>query len=89
MPIYEYGCNECGAVMDVNHAMGEEPLIKCLECGRVMSRVFTMPHINWNGPKPSDGGIAPVPRRMIDGAPRKRDEYAGRHEEHERATADE
>jgi len=33
VPIYEYGCQECGESQEVCHGMNENPKIKCSNCG--------------------------------------------------------
>ena len=33
MPWYDYQCEKCGAVFEVQHAMGEESRVKCKHCG--------------------------------------------------------
>ena len=33
MPHYDYQCNACHAVFEVEHAMGAKPRVKCPACG--------------------------------------------------------
>lgn len=33
MPIYDYMCPKCGALTEELHGIGEEPVVKCKECG--------------------------------------------------------
>jgi putative FmdB family regulatory protein len=34
MPIYEYGCPECGHQFEITQKISEAPLKKCPECGK-------------------------------------------------------
>ena len=38
MPMYLYGCLECGNEKDILHSMVEEPVVECEECGDRMGR---------------------------------------------------
>jgi len=41
VPTYDYGCKNCGNVMEVIHRMDEKPRIKCPECGKRMGMQFS------------------------------------------------
>lgn len=38
MPMYLYGCRECGDERDTLHSISEDPVIECDNCGDRMSR---------------------------------------------------
>ena len=44
-PAYVYLCG-CGALATISHSIGDDPVMRCLECGDVMVR------------KPALGGVA-------------------------------
>lgn len=81
MVAYEYICELCGERFTVKAKAGEAPKSAECECGGRGRRQYSR-NINW-------GGVALHPgiKRLIDDAPRRRDEYAEVHEEHERRTA--
>jgi len=52
MPIYEYVCNNCGAVTEKIHGMNEKPSVKCADCGgkakrKVSSSSFVLKGTGW------------------------------------------
>lgn len=72
MPTYEYGC-DCGYAVEVFHAIGEKPEIKCI-CGKVCHKLITSFYLGGNNvPSLSEmktdlrenHGIEKI--RMIDG----------------------
>lgn len=56
------------------------------DCGLLMQRVPLPVAVNWGGMRPSRGELHPKIRRLIETAPERRDAFARRHEEHERAS---
>lgn len=38
---YDYKCPKCGKIEEHEYSMNDNPLIKCLNCNTVMTRVFT------------------------------------------------
>ena len=38
MPTYVYRCSECGADRELNHEMGEDPIIECYMCDEQFMR---------------------------------------------------
>lgn len=46
MPTYEYGC-DCGYAVEVFHAIGEKPEIKCI-CGKVCHKLITSFYLGGN-----------------------------------------
>lgn len=45
MPFYEYGCDQCGCVIEVSHGMSEKPTVKCEGCGAKMKKLISAPFI--------------------------------------------
>lgn len=41
MPTYEYKCNDCGNVFDVNHSMQEDPQVLCPQCKSHAKKIIT------------------------------------------------
>ena len=78
MPEYVYLCGVCKCTQTIEHSMFTMPVYMC--CEKEMRRVPQSPAVNWNGPKPSAGGISNYMQRHIDRAPKKRDEIAERSE---------
>ena len=81
MPTYLYKCSECGECGEVFHRAGASIITRCNRCDGIMNRSPIAVAVNWNGPKPSDGGITPLVRNMIADAPRQRDEMQARKED--------
>ncbi len=44
MPFYDYYCKNCDAEKEELHAMSEEPLVICDECGKQMSKKISIGH---------------------------------------------
>lgn len=50
MPLYDYGCEQCGHVQEETHSIKESPQIECQCCGSVMVRhICTNPQIVFKG----------------------------------------
>lgn len=50
MPHYDYQCNACHTVFEVEHAMGAKPRIKCPACGSTRtSRQFSATGVHFTG----------------------------------------
>lgn len=49
MARYDYRCPDCGAVFEVEHAMGDDPEVSCPSCGHVAERVFDPSGIVFKG----------------------------------------
>jgi putative FmdB family regulatory protein len=50
MPHYDYQCNACGAVFEVEHPMGAKPRIKCPNCGSARTaRQFSAAGVQFKG----------------------------------------
>ena len=80
MPTYLYKCKECQTMLELTtltYVPGERV---CKGCGANMHRVPQTFNVNWNGNKPSDGGVTPYVQQMIADAPRQRDEFQARKE---------
>lgn len=73
MPEYVYLCPQCDNERVVIHHMRENPDVYCT-CGHRMHRRPLRLAVNWNGLPPSRGELHPNLRRLIDDAPRRRDE---------------
>lgn len=41
MPIYEYGCSECGKHIEAFQKISDEPLSVCPECGGELSKLMS------------------------------------------------
>ena len=78
---YAYVCDQCGEELIARARAGEAPKTVACECGGTGRRQYSR-NINWGGLE-----LHPGIKRLIDDAPRRRDEYAKVHEEHERQTA--
>jgi len=39
MPTYAYRCEQCEAVAEQAHGIGEDPVIVCADCGGLMRRI--------------------------------------------------
>lgn len=83
MPTYIYTDDFRHDLM-VTHGMQDTPQVICEICGAVMRRKPTAPNVVWGGLPPHLEHLRPkVAQEMIDGAPRRRDEYAAGKEQHE------
>lgn len=40
MPAYEYKCETCEHIFEVNHSMNENPIMLCPECNASAKRLF-------------------------------------------------
>ena len=49
MPIYEYGCEKCGAVTDIRHGFKETTSEVCPACGGPLARRFNPAGIVFKG----------------------------------------
>jgi putative FmdB family regulatory protein len=49
MPIYEYQCRKCGAVVDVRHGYDETHTDPCATCGGEMARRYSPAGIVFKG----------------------------------------
>ncbi len=51
MPTYDYKCEKCGAVFEINHGFDEKPRKTCLadDCDGRLRRVFSPPTIIFKG----------------------------------------
>ena len=49
MPIYEYMCKKCGAVVEKIHGMNETPKVKCEECGGASQRKISSGAVIFKG----------------------------------------
>lgn len=39
--IYEYECQKCEKILEIEQKISEEPLDKCPECGHVIKRIIS------------------------------------------------
>lgn len=44
MPRYDYKCDECYAVCEIEHSMDETPEIRCFTCGDKMRKLMSKPN---------------------------------------------
>ena len=50
MPIYEYGCKNCGHTLDALQKMSDDPLVDCPECGEsALKRMISAPRFRLKG----------------------------------------
>jgi putative FmdB family regulatory protein len=49
MPLYDYRCSNCGAVIEVRHGFDEAHAQACPSCGGALSRVFNPAPILFKG----------------------------------------
>lgn len=50
MPIYEYGCKNCGHVLDALQKMSDDPLVDCPECEKPeLKRRISAPRFRLKG----------------------------------------
>jgi putative FmdB family regulatory protein len=50
MPIYEYGCRNCGHTLDALQKISEDPLVDCPECGEAsLKRLLSAPRFRLKG----------------------------------------
>jgi len=49
LPLYEYGCPQCGHVADVRHGFDDKPAVACEKCGTAMTRRFSAAPIVFKG----------------------------------------
>ncbi|MBI5644012.1 MAG: zinc ribbon domain-containing protein [Deltaproteobacteria bacterium] len=41
MPIYEYKCKSCGKEFEVIQKFSDEPVKKCIECGKAVEKMIS------------------------------------------------
>jgi putative FmdB family regulatory protein len=49
MPVYEYECDSCGKVFEVQQRMADAPLIQCPECDGTVRKVMSMSSFQLKG----------------------------------------
>lgn len=49
MPLYEYKCDKCGAVLEVIQKVADPPLTKCAKCGGQLKKLISSPAIQFKG----------------------------------------
>ena len=49
MPLYEYRCRKCGAVIEKIQKFSDEPLVKCAECGGKLEKLISSSAIQFKG----------------------------------------
>lgn len=49
MPVYEYECNSCGKVFEVQQRMADAPLTDCPECEGSVKKVVSMSSFQLKG----------------------------------------
>lgn len=79
MPLYVYRC-PCGHETEREEPMLHTQAVDCPMCGNLMQRKPQAVAVNWNGPKPSRGGMSQLARDIIDGAPLRREEAAKKYD---------
>jgi putative FmdB family regulatory protein len=49
MPIYEYGCHQCGQRVEALQKLGDPPLTECASCGGELRRLISAPAFQFKG----------------------------------------
>lgn len=49
MPLYEYRCEKCGALLEKIRKFSDKPLSKCEKCGGRLKRLLSAPAIKFKG----------------------------------------
>lgn len=49
MPIYEYGCTQCGKRTEILQRMNDAPLAACPECGGEVRKLVSAPAFQFKG----------------------------------------
>lgn len=49
MPLYEYECKKCGALMERIQKFSDPPLTTCEQCGGKLERLVSSPAIQFKG----------------------------------------
>jgi len=49
MPVYEYECDSCGKVFEVQQRMADAPLTDCPECDGTVKKVMSMSSFQLKG----------------------------------------
>ncbi|HLI29808.1 MAG TPA: FmdB family zinc ribbon protein [Terriglobia bacterium] len=49
MPLYEYQCKDCGAIVEKIQKFSDAPLRKCEKCGGKLERLLSSPTIQFKG----------------------------------------
>lgn len=81
MPNYTYTDGEHLAIE--YHAAGTHPVITCPTCGKLMTRKYLAPRVNWNGLRPSQGAMSETFKNFYSTVDRRRETFAQKHAEHE------
>ncbi len=49
MPLYEYRCKDCGAILEKIRKFSDPPLRKCEKCGGKLEQMLSSPAIQFKG----------------------------------------
>ncbi len=49
MPIYEFRCKKCNALVEVFQKLSDKPPSKCRKCGGRLEKLFSRPAIQFKG----------------------------------------
>lgn len=49
MPTYEYRCSTCDTVVEIVHAMLDESTRQCERCDSELTKLFSIPKIQYKG----------------------------------------
>lgn len=83
MPTYTYIDFE-GHTETITEPMFCDVIHVCAACGSEMWRKPELVSVTWGGLKPSGGDRPREVQELLDNVDRRRDEFAKKHEEHER-----
>lgn len=88
MPLYLYVCDATGEERLVEHGMREEPEVQTADGLPMRRAIRQAPRVNWNGDRASDP-THPAIKELVNSAPRRREEFERKHEQHENRTKNE
>lgn len=71
MPLYEYECLECGALVEKIQKFSDPPLTTCEKCGGALQRLLSPPAIHFKGSGwyVTDYARKPAPAKSEKSAP--------------------
>jgi putative FmdB family regulatory protein len=49
MALYEYVCEWCEELVEINHPMHNEPKVYCPRCVKLMRKSFSVPQVTFKG----------------------------------------
>jgi putative FmdB family regulatory protein len=65
LPLYEYRCRKCGAVVEKIQKFSDRPLLKCEKCGGRLEKLVSASAIQFKG---SGWYVTDYPRKSSEGS---------------------